>query len=249
MNIIVVHQYYQSPSAPGVSLIYTWTQHLAELGHEVTVITGETGYMHCDKSTLPWYRRIIRKELIGKVQVCRTFTYSELHKNYLCRLLSFISFSISSAIALLFSKKPDLVIGSSPPIFPIFSTWLICKIRRIPFILEVRDLWPESAIQMGILKSKPLINIMTWMEKILYRHARTIIALTEGIHKNICDRGFPKEKVMLVPCSVDTTQLYPDLEAGLEIRKRYNLQEKKIILYIGALGEANNIPVILRAAK
>lgn len=249
MNIIVVYQYYQSTNAPGVSLIYTWTQHLAELGHDVTVVTGETGYMHCNKPTLPWYRRIIRKERIGKVQVCRTYTYSGLHKNYLCRLLSFISFSLSSAIALFFRKKPDVIIGSSPPIFPIFSTWVVCKIRRIPFILEVRDLWPESAVQMGILKSKPLINIMTWMEKILYSQARTIIALTDGIRKNICDRGWPKEKVMLVTCCVDTTQLYPDIESGLEIRKRYNLEGKKIILYFGALGEANNIPVILRAAK
>lgn len=249
MKIVVVYQYYQSIDTPGVSLIYSWTQHLAELGHDVTVVTGETGYMHCGKPNLTWYRRIIRKEKIGKVHVCRTYTYSGLHKNYLCRLLSFISFSVSSAIALIFRKKPDLIIGSTPPIFPIFSAWIVCKIRRVPFMLEVRDLWPESAVQMGILKSKPLINLMTWMEKILYTQARTIIALTEGIRNNIYERGWPKEKVALVRCSVDTTQLYPDIESGLEIRKRYNLEDKKIILYFGALGEANNIPVILRAAK
>ena len=249
MNIVIVYQYYQPTNAPGSSLIYGWTQHLAECGHDVTVVTGETGYMQCDTPTLPWYRRLIRKEQLGKVKVCRTFTYSQLHRSYLGRLLSFISFSITCPIALLFRKKPDLIIGSSPPIFPIFSTWIVCKLRRIPFIMEVRDLWPESAIQMGILKNKPLIKIMIWMEKILYSQARTIITLTEGIHNNICERGWPKEKVFFVPCSVDITQLYPDIEAGLEIRKQYKLDGKKIILYFGALGEANNIPVILRAAK
>ena len=249
MNILVVYQYYQSTNAPGHSLIYGWTQHLAECGHDVTVIAGETGYMQYDRPTMPWYRRIIRHERVGKVQVCRTFTYSQLHRSYLGRLLGFISFAISCPLALLLRKKPDLIIGSSPPIFPIFSTWLVCKLRRIPFIMEVRDLWPESAIQMGILQSKSLIKIMTWMEKLLYTHARTIIALTDGIRNNICERGWPKEKIVLVNCGIDTTQLYPDIEAGLEIRKRYHLENKKIVLYFGALGEANNIPVILRAAK
>jgi hypothetical protein len=202
MNIVVVYQYYQPTNAPGHSLIYDWTQHLAECGHDVTVVAGEIGYMQCDKPTVPWYRRIIRKEQVGKVQVCRTLTYSQLHRSYLGRLLGFISFSVSCPMALLFRKKPDLIIGSSPPIFPIFSTWLVCKLRRIPFIMEVRDLWPESAIQMGILKNKPLIKIMTWMEKTLYSRARTIITLTDGIRNNICERGWPKEKVVLVHCDV-----------------------------------------------
>src|SRR5688500_571626 len=100
MNIVVVYQYYQSTDAPGVSLLYTWTQYLAEAGHNITVITGETGYMECNKPTLPWYRRLKRGEKIGKVNVYRTYTYSQLHRNYLCRLLSFLTFSISSAIAL-----------------------------------------------------------------------------------------------------------------------------------------------------
>ncbi len=249
MNIVVVYQYYQSTNAPGHSLIYDWTQYLAECGHDVTVIAGEIGYMQSDKLNVPWYRRIIRKEQVGKVQVYRTLTYSQLHRSYLGRLLGFISFSISCPIALLFRKKPDLIIGSSPPIFPVFSTWLVCKLRRIPFIMEVRDLWPDSAVQMGILKNKSLIKIMSWMEKMLYNQARTIIALTDGIRNNICERGWSKDKVALVRCGVDTAQLYPDIEAGLEIRKRYNLEGKKIVLYFGALGEANNIPVILRAAK
>jgi glycosyltransferase involved in cell wall biosynthesis len=249
MNIVVVYQYYQPTNAPGHSLIYDWTQHLAECGHDVTVVSGEIGYMQCDKPAVPWYRRIIRNEQIGKVHVCRTLTYSQLNRSYLGRLLGFISFSLTCPMALLFRKKPDLIIGSSPPIFPIFSTWLICKLRRIPFIMEVRDLWPESAVQMGILKNKLLIKIMARMEKILYSEARTIITLTDGIYNNICQRGWKKEKVVLVPCSVDTAKLYPDIEAGLEIRKLYNLESKKIVLYFGALGEANNIPVILRAAK
>ena len=249
MNIVVVYQFYQADKAPGHSLIYNWTQHLATCGHEVIVMAGETGYMQCDKPSLPWYRRIIRIEQQGKVKVYRTLTYSQLHRTYLGRVLSFITFSISCFITLLFLKKPDLTIASSPPIFSVFSTWFVCKLRKISFVIEVRDLWPESAIQMGVLKNKLLIKLMSFMEKTIYDQAHTVLALTEGIFNNLSARGWSNSKVILSQCGVDITQIYPDDAAGLAIRKYYHLEDKKIILYFGALGEANNIPVILRAAK
>ncbi len=249
MKVAVVYQYYQSENAPGHSLIYDWTQHLAANGHDVTVIAGETGYMKRNKPTLPWYRRLIRSEMVASVKVIRTFTYSDIHRGYFNRLLSFISFSLTCPIGLFSLAKPDIVIASSPPIFPIFSAWLACKLRRIPFVMEVRDLWPESAVQMGILKSKPLIKIMQWMERILYNQSYKIIALTEGIKEDICNRGWPTEKVVLVNCGVDINKLYPDNNGAINIRKSYNLEDKKIILYFGAIGEANNISVILRAAQ
>ena len=142
MKVAVVYQYYQGHDAPGHSLIYELTQHLAERGHEVSVVAGETGYMRADQPTLPWYRRLLRRERDGAVQIIRTFTYSELHRSYFGRLLSFISFSITAPIGLLRVPKPDVVLASSPPIFPIFSVWLVCKLRRIPLVFEVRDLWP-----------------------------------------------------------------------------------------------------------
>jgi glycosyltransferase involved in cell wall biosynthesis len=249
MKVTVIYQYYQSDNAPGHSLIYDWTQHLAAKGHDVTVIAGETGYMQSNQPVLPWYKRVIRKEKIGLVKVVRTFTYSDIHRGYLNRLLSFLSFSLTCPLGLFSFTKPDIVIASSPPIFPIFSAWIICKLRRIPFVTEVRDLWPESAVQMGILKNKLLINIMQWMEKILYNQSYKIIALTEGIKNDICRRGWIDKKVVLVNCGVDINKLYPDDESRVQIRKMYNLENKKIILYFGALGEANNIGVILRAAK
>jgi len=249
VRVVVVYQYYQGHGAPGHSLVYELTQYLAERGHDVTVVSGETGYMKQDAPTLPWYRRIVRSERCGKVNVLRTYTYSELHRSYLGRLLSFISFSLSCPLGLLTIDKPDVVLASSPPIFPIFSAWLICKLRRIPFVIEVRDLWPTSAVQMGILKNKQLIAIMAWMERLLYNQSRKIVALTEGIRDDICARGWPESKVELVTCGVDFDKLYPDAPGGEFIRQKYGWQNKKVVMYFGALGEANNIPVILRTAQ
>lgn len=249
MKVVVVYQYYQGHGAPGHSLIYELTQFLAAQGHDVTVVSGETGYMQRNQPTLPWYRRIVKHERDGKVNVVRTYTYSELHRSYLGRLLSFISFSLSCPLGLMSIVKPDVVLASSPPIFPMFPAWLICKLRRIPFVMEVRDLWPASAVQMGILKNRLLIGIMGWMERVLYNQSEKIVALTEGIRDDICSRGWPESKVELVTCGVDFDRLYPDLPGAAFIRDKYGWQDKKIVLYFGALGEANNLPVILRAAR
>ncbi|OGB31107.1 MAG: hypothetical protein A3F78_00800 [Burkholderiales bacterium RIFCSPLOWO2_12_FULL_61_40] len=249
MKVAVVYQYYQGHGAPGHSLVYELTQFLAERGHEVTVVSGETGYMQRNMPMLPWYRRIVRSERDGKVNVVRTYTYSELHRSYLGRLLSFISFSLSCPIGLLTIDKPDVVLASSPPIFPMFSAWLVCKVRRIPFVIEVRDLWPASAVQMGILKNKQLIGIMVWMERLLYNKSKKIVALTEGIRDDICARGWPKSKVELVTCGVDFDKLYPDALGAEFVRQAHGWQDKKIVLYFGALGEANNLPVTLRTAQ
>ena len=248
MKVLVVYQYYQGYGAPGHSLVYELTQFLAEHGHDVTVVSGETGYMQRNMPALPWYRRIVRRERIGKVSVVRTYTYSELHRSYLGRLLGFISFSLSCPLGLLIVDKPDVVLASSPPIFPMFSAWLICKVRRIPFVIEVRDLWPASAVQMGILKNRKLIGIMAWIERVLYNQSVKIVALTEGIRDDICSRGWPKIKVELVTCGVDFDKLYPDAPGAAFIRENYGWQDKKIVMYFGAMGEANNLPVTLRTA-
>lgn len=248
MKIAVVYQYYQDHRAPGHSLIYDLTQYLALKGHDVTVIAAETGYMKHDLPVLPWYRRIIRREQLGQVKVIRTYAFPEYHRNYIARLLSFLSFSLSCPLGLFAMEKPDLVLASSPPIFPMFSAWLVCKLRRIPLVLEVRDLWPVTAVQMGILNNKFLIYIMTWMEKFLYNQAIRIVVLTEGIRDNISERGW-SDKVTLVTCGVDFDKLYPDAEGGALIRNKHQWDDKKIVMYFGALGEANNLSVILRTAQ
>ncbi|MCO8166584.1 glycosyltransferase family 4 protein [Pseudomonas sp. 21LCFQ02] len=249
MKVAVVYQYYQGHQAPGHSLVFELTQHLAGQGHEVTVVSGETGYMQADQAVLPWYRRLLRRERDGAVKVIRTFTYTQLNRSYSGRLLSFISFSLSAPLGLLGMRRPDVVLASSPPIFPMFSTWLVCKLRGIPLVLEVRDLWPESAVQMGILRNRLLISVMSWMERLLYNQAVRIVALTTGIRDDIVARGWPAEKLQVVTCGVDRDMLFTDLPAGQRIRRQLGWQDCHIVLYLGAMGEANNLDVVLDAAR
>jgi glycosyltransferase involved in cell wall biosynthesis len=248
VKVVVVYPYYQGHGAPGHSLIHELAQHLAAGGHEITVIAGETGYMRRERPTLPWYRRLLRREQAGGVRVVRTFTYAELHRSYRGRLLSFLSFSLSGPLALLTAPRPEVVLLTSPPLFPMFAAGLVCRLRRLPFVLEVRDLWPASAVQLGIVHHRALIAIMAGMEGWLYRRARRIVALTEGIRADIAARGWPLEKMDFIPCGVDLALIHPDPAGAAAIRARHGWEGRRIALYFGALGEANNLPVVLRAA-
>jgi glycosyltransferase involved in cell wall biosynthesis len=250
MNIAIVYQYFQGPGEPGHSLVYELAHALSRRGHQVSVVAGETGYMKRTTTTRqPWHRRLFRKECDGGVSILRTYTYPELHRSYFSRLLSFASFSISSAAALLFVKRVDVLLASSPPIFPMFAAGWVCRLRKIPFVVEVRDLWPSSAVQLGIIRSRLQIEIMSQMERWLYDHAHRIVALTEGIRDDIGGRGWQSEKIAFIPCGVDSEQLYPDPEGGARIRRRYGWTGKKVILYFGAMGEANNLSVAINAAQ
>jgi len=248
MKVAVVYQYYQGHSSPGHSLVYELTQHLAAEGHSVTVVSGQTGYMQRDNPVLPWYRRLILKEQEGLVKIIRTYTYSELHRSYMGRLVSFLSFSVTAPFGLLRAERPDVVLASSPPIFPMLPIWVVCKLRRIPLVFEVRDLWPESAVQMGILRNRFLISIMSWMERVLYNQAKRIVTLTQGIRNDIHARGWPASKLEVITCGIDTQMLYPDAEAGSLVRRNFGWEGRSIILYFGAMGEANNLDVVIEAA-
>ncbi|WP_095185384.1 glycosyltransferase family 4 protein [Pseudomonas sp. Irchel 3H9] len=248
MKVAIIYQYYQGHSSPGHSLVYELAQHLAAEGHEVTVVSGQTGYMQRDQPLLPWYRRLIVREVDGIVNIIRTYTYSELHRSYIGRLISFLSFSFTAPIGLLLVKKPDVVLASSPPIFPMLPIWIVCKLRRIPMVLEVRDLWPESAIQMGILRNRTLISLMSWIEGVLYDKANRVVALTRGIRDNISGRGWSEKKLAVITCGVDTHMLYPDTEAGIDVRRNFGWEGRNVILYFGAMGEANNLDVVIDAA-
>ncbi|MCP5266381.1 MAG: glycosyltransferase family 4 protein [Burkholderiaceae bacterium] len=249
MNIAIVYQYYQGHGEPGHSLVYEYAHHLADLGHRVTVVSGETGYMRRDGARAPWHRRLIRRQRDGAVEVIRTFTYSALHRSYLGRLLAFVSFSIGAPIGLLLAPRPDVVFSSSPPLFPMVPALVAARMRRSAFVFEVRDLWPASAVELGIVRSRALIGLMSMMERALYRRSDRVVALTEGIRDDIVGRGWPARRVTTVTCGVDLERMRMDPAGRAQVRESRGWQASRVVMYFGAIGEANNMPVILRAAE
>ena len=250
MKLLVVYPYFVDPGAPGHSVMYDTLVGLAEMGHEVTVVSGEGGYMQGASSPArSWWRRIVYREQVGPIQVLRTLSWRGHQSGLAARLLSYAFLSVLNPLAVLLAPRADAALLSPPPLYPIFTSLLACRLRRLPVVTEVRDLWPGSIVQMGLLRNRSLIAITGWMERCVYDRSRSLVALTEGIRADIVSRGWSAGRVQTLPCAVDTRTLAPDQAARSRVRGDHGWQGRFVLLYFGALGEANNLGVLLDAAE
>jgi glycosyltransferase involved in cell wall biosynthesis len=136
--------------------------------------------------------------------------------------------------------------GTSPPIFQGFTAWLLARLKRVPFLFEVRDLWPEFAIAVGVLTNRPLIRLSEWLERFLYRHAERVIINSPGFEAHVRQRG--AIRVELVPNGADPSMFDP-ADKGETFRRRHHLSDKYVVLYAGAHGMSNNLGVLLESAR
>jgi glycosyltransferase involved in cell wall biosynthesis len=184
---------------------------------------------------------------LSGVRVLRAYTYPALHRSFLWRIVSFISFMLTSVCAALKAGPVDIVMGTSPQIFQAVSAWLVASLRRRPFLLEIRDLWPEFAIDMGVLKNPVLIAISRGVEKFLYARATHILVNSPAYRDYLINKGIKEAKISLIPNGVDPNMFKPD-STGNRIRREFGLNGQFVVTYAGALGLANDIPTILQAA-
>ena len=181
------------------------------------------------------------------MRVLRAYIYPSLHRSFFWRVVSFISFMLASVKTAFRAGKVDVVMGTSPPIFQAVSAWAVACVRRRPFLLEIRDLWPEFAVDMGVLKNPALIGLSRWLERFLYARATHILVNSPAYRDYLIDKGIPAAKISFIPNGVDPDMFDPDIK-GERIRQEFNLTGKFVVTYAGALGIANDIQTILRAA-
>jgi glycosyltransferase involved in cell wall biosynthesis len=177
--------------------------------------------------------------------ILRTYTYAALHKNFVHRVFSFISFMVSSFLVGLGVKKVDLVWGTSPPIFQGATAWLLARLKRVPFLFEVRDLWPAFAIAVGVLRNRLLIRASLWLERFLYRHADRVMVNSPGFIQHVIERG--ARWVELVPNGVEPEMFDPQAD-GQAFRATNQLDGKFLVAYAGAHGMSNDLGIVLQAA-
>ncbi|HWO00264.1 MAG TPA: glycosyltransferase family 4 protein, partial [Blastocatellia bacterium] len=186
-------------------------------------------------------------ETIDGIRVLRTFTALTHLGGPLGRVLSFLSFAVSSLIAALRVRNVDLVMGTSPPIFQALSAWLVAALRRRPLLLEIRDLWPEFAVDMGVLKNPVLIQLSRWLERFLYARADHLLVNSPAYVDYLVKKGVDPEKITLVANGVDPQMFDPEAK-GNGLRNRLNLDGKFVVVYAGAIGPANDLSLLLDAA-
>lgn len=246
MRALLIHQAFVLPNEPGGTRHYELAQHLVQQGHEFTVVASNLSYVTGKPVTHG--KGIVQETFVDGIRVLRAYTYPSLHKSFFWRTVSFLSFMLTSMWAALRAGQIDLVIGTSPPIFQAISAWLVAFLRRRPFLLEVRDLWPEFAIDIGVLKNPALIKLSRWLEQFLYARATHILVNSPAYRDYLLRKGLPEKKITLIPNGVEPGMFDPQAD-GRNIKEQFKLSDKFIVTYAGALGLANDVGTILRAAE
>jgi glycosyltransferase involved in cell wall biosynthesis len=166
------------------------------------------------------------------------------------RIINMISFAFVFFFATLFRRKPDVFIASSPHLFLAYAGLLVARIKRIPFVFEVRDLWPDSLVKMGGVKKGSVLNALTWMESQLYKKSDQIIVLTEHQRQYISEKGIPLEKIDLIPNGVVVGSWQADEQKRAEYREKLGVpQDDFVAIYTGAHGPANALEYVVQAGQ
>lgn len=247
MHILIIHQAFASLDEPGGTRHHEFARLLSTHGHQVTVIASPVSYITGAPLHLPPFSPKMGGEKEGgRVRVLRASVYSAHHKSFVHRVFAFISFMASSFWLGLGVRDVDLVWGTSPPIFQGVTAWALARLKGAKFLFEVRDLWPQFAIAVGVLTNPLLIRASEWLESFLYRHADRVMVNSPGFSEHVRVRG--AKRVELIPNGADPSMFDP-ADEGASFRTRYLLAGKFVALYAGAHGMSNDLGVVLEAAK
>ncbi|MEE8414649.1 MAG: glycosyltransferase family 4 protein [Desulfobacterales bacterium] len=215
-------------------------------GHRVTVITGAPNFPR-GKVYKGYRNRIWQTEVMDGIRVVRVWTYIAANEGFVKRILDYSSFMVSAILASLMVSKPDLVAATSPLLFTACAGYVVSRMKYIPFVFELRDLWPESIKAVGAMQDSAIIRLLEKLEIFLYRKAAAIVSVTESFKRILTARGIDPAKIEVVNNGVDTSRFRP-LPRDPELEARYNLQGKFVAGYLGTHGMAHALETVLEAA-
>ena len=247
MNLLILTQYYPPEIGAPQTRLAAMVRELRKLGHQIEVVTALPNYPQ--GRIFPAYRKTLyRREMRDGVTVHRVWLYGAVGHG-IARMLSFVSFALSSLIGLFRAAKPDFLFVESPPLVLSIPAVAYGALRSVPVIMNVADLWPDTVAEMGYMKPGLMLGLFQRLEWWSYRKAAYVNALTEAIRQSLLGlKGLPAAKVLYLPNGVDTEVFRPQA-ADTALQVSLGLARKKIILYAGTMGLAHGLDNVLRAAK
>lgn len=254
MKLLLIHQYFLEKNDGGGSRFNEMTKTWSDQGHRTTVLAGMVHYNTGKK--IPCYKGkfIVRDQgFYDNVDVCRCHVSESYNTNFLGRLWAYFSFVFSSVYAGIFkiNHDYDVIVVSSPPLFVGITAYILSRLYKKPFVFEVRDLWPESAIDTGVLTNKWIIKFAYWFENFLYKKAALINVLTPAFKEKLIEKGVQEHKIIFIPNAADfkiAAQVTKDFNA-IDFKKELGFENKFVITYVGAHGVANHLIQLIDAAK
>lgn len=248
MRILFLSHYFPPEVNAPAGRTYEHTVRWVRAGHDVTVVTCVP---NCpDGVVYPGYRNRLRRqvETMDGIRVVRVWTYLAPNAGTARRIVNYLSYMFSAVWTALTLPRPDVVVATSPQFFCGWAGVLVHWLRRVPFVLEIRDIWPESIETVGAIRFRPVLRMLQWMERVMYRAADHIIAVGEGYKTKILEKVSIPARISVITNGVDLERFLPRL-ACPEIRSRWNGDGKFVCAYVGTIGMAHGLEVVLRAAE
>ena len=215
-------------------------------GHRVTVVTCAPNFPK--GAVYPGYRnRLWQSETMEGIRVIRVWSYITANQGFVKRILDYQSFMVMAILASPFVRGVDLVIGTSPQLFTTCAAYAVSRFKRIPFVFELRDLWPESIKAVGAMQNPLAIRLLEKLELFLYHKAALIISVTHSFRRNLAGRGINPGKIEVVTNGVDISRFRPQSKDA-ELVARLGLKGKFVAGYVGTHGLAHGLETILEAA-
>lgn len=244
-RFLVLTQYFPPEIGAVPVRLAALVRHLRAGGHDVEVVTGMPNYP--GQAIFDGYRgRLYMREEVDGIRVHRVWLYAATGSG-LRRILNYVSFAAMSLVGLLRARRPNYIFVESVPLTVGVAGWLGGVLRRAPTILNVADLWVEAARDMGVIRSSVVLRAADRLERWLYRKARFVNAVTDGIRENlIADKQVPSRKVLFLPNGVDTT-LFAPRSADAELARTLDLTGQAVVLYAGVLGIPQGLEVAIDA--
>ena len=247
MRILFISHYFPPEVNAPASRTHEHCRQWGADGHDVTVITGVPN--HPAGTIFDGYRNAWRQASdVDGIRVIRTWMFLAANAGFAKRILNYLLFGLTAVIASRRVKEPDLVVATTPQFFCGIAGALVARLKGRPFVLEVRDLWPKSIVELGQLSEGPALGALEWLERWLYRSAAGIVVNTRAFIDHIAETGYPREQIELVYNGIDTRKFRPRPPSE-SLRSLHGLTGRTSVAYIGTLGLAHGLESVLDAAR
>lgn len=251
MKILFLSHYFPPEVNAPASRTYEHCVRWVRAGHEVTVITCVP---NCPAGVVyEGYRNRLRPqvEVVDGIRVVRVWTYVAPNAGTVRRIVNYLSYMFSAVMAALREPRPDVLVASSPQFFCGWAGVLVHWLRRVPFVLEIRDIWPESIETVGAIRFRPVLRLLQWLERRMYLAADHIVAVGEGYRGKILERlggeGRGPE-ISIITNGVDLKFFRPQ-SPDVRFLHQWDLEGRFVCAYVGTIGMAHGLEVVIEAAR
>lgn len=248
MKILFLSHYFPPEvNAPATRTLEHCRQWVAN-GHDVTVITCAPNHPH--GKVYPGFRnRLVHREEVDGIRVIRVWTFISANRFIFRRTTNYVSFMLSAVVASIFVQRPDVVITTSPQFFNGLAGIVVKALRNIPWVLEIRDLWPDSIFELGALQARPVKRALYALEAFAYRFCDRLVVVTDAFKQRIQDKGVDSGKISVIKNGVDLNFFDAQTQASAVEVHQHAFDGKFVVAYFGTHGLAHKLESVLAAAN